>query len=90
VVRKSRLTFAGAEVKAIIPVSVGEAGNIIVSFTVLSYAGTLTITAVADPDHVPDLPILTRALQAELASITHAAGHVRAGSAIPRAGAARR
>lgn len=63
------LTFAGATVKAIIPVSVGEAGNATVSFTVLSYAGTLTITAVADPDHVPDLPTLTRALQAELASI---------------------
>jgi hypothetical protein len=40
-----------------------------VSFDVLSYAGTLTITTVADPDTVPDLSALTTALRAELAAL---------------------
>jgi hypothetical protein len=61
------ITFAGATVGAIIPVAVAEAGNTTVNFEVLSYAGTLTITAVADPDHVPDLATLTDGLRAELA-----------------------
>jgi diacylglycerol O-acyltransferase len=62
--------LAGAAVSTIIPVAVGEAGNITVSFVVLSYAGTLTITAVVDPDRVPDLPTLTTALEAELSVLT--------------------
>jgi hypothetical protein len=65
------ITFAGAPVKAIIPAAVGEAGNIAVSFEVLSYAGTVTITAIADPDHFPNLSILTDALQVELALLTN-------------------
>ena len=48
------------------PVRIGEAGNLTVSFLVVSYAGTLVVTAVADPDHVPDLPGLTAALRTEL------------------------
>jgi diacylglycerol O-acyltransferase / wax synthase len=35
-----------------------------------SYAGTLTITVIADPDHVPDLSVLAAALQAELDMLT--------------------
>ena len=35
-------------------------------FEVLSYAGTLTVTVIADPDHFPDLATLTDALRAEL------------------------
>jgi len=65
------ITFAGAPVKAIIPAAVGEAGNITVSFEVLSYAGTVTITAIADPDRFPDLSTLTDALQVELALLTN-------------------
>ncbi len=68
------ITFAGATVSAIIPVAVAEAGNITVSFEVLSYAGVLTITAVADPDHFPDLAILRDSLQAELALLTQGNG----------------
>jgi diacylglycerol O-acyltransferase / wax synthase len=64
------VAFAGAPVTSIIPAAVGEAGNITVSFEVLSYAGTVTITAIADPDHFPELPALTDALQAELALLT--------------------
>lgn len=64
------LSFAGAAVRAVIPLAIGEAGNITVSFDVLSYAGTLTIAVVADPDHVPDLPGLATLLRAELAALT--------------------
>lgn len=64
------ITFAGATVSGAIPVALGAAGNITVSFEVLSYAGTVTITAIADPDHFPDLPTLTDALNAELALLT--------------------
>ena len=60
------ISFAGTPILNIIPVAVAESGNITVAFDVLSYAGTLTITAVADPDHVPDLPVLAECLRAEL------------------------
>jgi len=60
------LSFAGAQIRAIVPVSVGESGNVTVSFLALSYAGTLTVTVIADRDAVPDLPDLAAALQAEL------------------------
>jgi len=63
------ITFGGATVRAIIPVGVAEAGNVTVSFDVLTYAGTLTITAVVDPDRFPDLPVLTGALHAELVAL---------------------
>ena len=43
----------------------------------LSYAGTLTLTAIIDPDHFPDPATLTDALRAELDQIT---GH----PAVPR------
>jgi diacylglycerol O-acyltransferase / wax synthase len=60
------LAFGGAPVAAIVPVAVGETGNLSVTFVALSYAGTLTITVVCDPDAVPDLPVLVEALQREL------------------------
>jgi WS/DGAT/MGAT family acyltransferase len=63
------ITFGGAAVRAIIPVGVGEAGNVTTGFEVLSYAGTLTVTAVVDPDRFPDLSTLTGALRAELAAL---------------------
>ena len=59
-------TLAGVPVAAIVPVAVGEAGNMTVSFVALSYAGTLTVSVVADPDAVPDLTVLAGALQREL------------------------
>lgn len=37
-----------------------------VAFAALSYASTLTVTVIADPDHLPDLPLLVAALQDEL------------------------
>jgi diacylglycerol O-acyltransferase len=68
------VTFGGTQVQAIIPAAVGEAGNATASFEVLSYAGTLTITAIVDPDHFPDVSTLTEALQAELALLTAGTG----------------
>ncbi len=61
-----RLTFGGSPISSAIPVGVAEGGNATVYFEVLSYAGTLTLAAIVDPDHFPDLDTLTEALGAEL------------------------
>lgn len=66
-------TLAGVPVSSIVPVALGEAGNVTVSFVVLSYAGTLTVTAVADAV-VRDLPVLERALQGELDALVGGPG----------------
>jgi diacylglycerol O-acyltransferase / wax synthase len=63
------LSLAGRTVEAIVPVAAGEAGNVTVSFDALSYAGTLAVTVMADRDRVPDLPVLTAALRAQLAAL---------------------
>jgi WS/DGAT/MGAT family acyltransferase len=60
------ITIGGSTVASIVPVASAETGNVRVSFDVLSYAGTLTITVVADPDTVPDLSDLTAALRRKL------------------------
>jgi len=60
------LTLAGARVESIIPLAVTDLGNVTVTFIALSYAGTLTVTAVADPDQLPDLSVLIDAVQTEL------------------------
>jgi hypothetical protein len=60
------LTFGGVPIAAVVPVSVGESGDVTVSFLALSYAGTLTVTVIADRDAVPDVAVLAAALQAEL------------------------
>jgi diacylglycerol O-acyltransferase / wax synthase len=44
-------------------------GSVTVSFAVLSDAGTLSVAVIADPEWVPDLPLLTGALRAELAAL---------------------
>jgi hypothetical protein len=44
-------------------------GNVGVSYDVLSYAGTLGVTVVADPDVVPDLDRLTELLSGALARL---------------------
>ena len=62
--------LAGHRVVSAIPVAVAEGGNTTVCFEVLSYAGALTITAIVDPDHGPDLDELTCSLQHQLDSIT--------------------
>ena len=59
------LVMAGCPVTAVLPLS-ATTGNVTVAFAALSYAGTLAITIVADPDACPDLPALRAALVAEL------------------------
>ena len=59
------MRLGGAPVVGLIPLS-ATTGNVTVAFAALSYADAFTITVVADPDHVPDLLLLTAALQAEL------------------------
>ena len=61
------LTFAGAPVRAVIPVP-NTTGNVTISFGALSYAGTLQITVLSDPSRAPDVSVLTGALRRELGS----------------------
>ncbi|QWZ07784.1 DUF1298 domain-containing protein [Nocardioides panacis] len=56
------VSFDGRRVVSAVPVVVAESGNSTVSFEVLSYAGTLTVAAVADPDHFPDQEVLRACL----------------------------
>ncbi|MEO9222026.1 MAG: wax ester/triacylglycerol synthase domain-containing protein [Mycobacteriaceae bacterium] len=65
---ETSLAVLGAVVSDVIPISVAT-GNVTVSFAVLSYAGKLTVTVIADPRACPDLQSLTHLLQDELASL---------------------
>ena len=62
---ESRLSFLQRPVTSIIALS-SAAGNVTVAFAVLSYAGSLTITVIADPDTCPDLSELRDLLEEEL------------------------
>ena len=62
------LTFAGAPVRAVIPIPATTTGNVTVTFGALSYAGTLRITVLSDPSRMPDVAVLTAALRQELGS----------------------
>lgn len=68
------ITVGGATVRGIVPLAVGNAGNLSVGFLALSYAGTLTVTVTADPDAVPDLPVLAAALQEQLDALAGGSG----------------
>jgi hypothetical protein len=61
-----RLAFGGVPIRAIVPVSVGDSGNVALSFLALSYHDVLTVTLIADPDAVPELSDLAAMVQAEL------------------------
>ncbi|GGN02396.1 putative diacyglycerol O-acyltransferase [Terrabacter tumescens] len=63
--------FCDRVVSSVVPVAVTP-GNVAVTFDVLSYAGTLGVTVVADPDVVPD--------QARLAGYLHEALSDRMGA----------
>ncbi|WP_330276248.1 WS/DGAT domain-containing protein [Lentzea sp. NBC_00516] len=67
-----RLSFLGAPVVDVIAVS-GISGNVTVAFVALSYAGTLNITAIADPERCPDLEVLAEGLRRELRVLSGAA-----------------
>jgi hypothetical protein len=59
------LAIAGAHVADAVPLSATQ-GNVGLAFAALSYAGRLTVTALLDPDVVPERHVLRRALQDEL------------------------
>lgn len=63
-----RLTLAGRTLVGIDPVTV-TAGNVGVAFAAFSYAGTLSVTVIADPSVVPEVEALTTALATELEQI---------------------
>jgi diacylglycerol O-acyltransferase / wax synthase len=70
---ESHFSLLGCPITSIIPLS-SASGNVTVSFAVLSYVGTLTITLIADPDTCPDLSDLRDALEEEvrvLSATTH-------------------
>jgi WS/DGAT/MGAT family acyltransferase len=62
------LLLGGHRVSALLPVAVNP-GNVGVSFDVMSYAGQLGVTLVADPSVVPDQDVLTVLLEDELAHL---------------------
>lgn len=63
---QATLCLDGSPVTSAIPISVGENGNVTVHFSVMSYAGTLTIAIIVDPDHFPDLDRLANALHDQI------------------------
>jgi len=65
----TRLSFLAAPVTDVIPVSI-TTGNVTVAFAVLSYAGTLTVTVIADPDTCPDVNALAQEVQDQLDLMT--------------------
>jgi hypothetical protein len=64
------LSFGGVRISAAAPIGVAEGGNSTVYFEVLTYDGTLTITAIIDPDHFPDGDVLAAALERQLSAIS--------------------
>lgn len=71
------LHFAGCPVTSATPVGVAEGGNVPVYFEVLSYAGTLTVAVVADPDHFNELRVLADHLRDELDGIARSSRDLR-------------
>lgn len=65
------LRLGGHPILEIIPLATAG-GNVTVSFAVLSYAGRLTITLIADPETCPDLGDLQEGLKRELDAVTGA------------------
>lgn len=63
-----RLRLAGAVVAEVLPLGI-VSGNVTVAFTVLSYAGTLTVAVAAEPAACPDLDALHGLLQDDLARL---------------------
>ncbi|HET7762378.1 MAG TPA: wax ester/triacylglycerol synthase domain-containing protein [Phycicoccus sp.] len=59
------LTVARSAVREVVPVATNP-GNVTVSFDALSYDGSLVVTVVSDPRHVPEAPRLAADLEAVL------------------------
>ncbi len=68
------VSFLGSTVSEVVPLAL-VAGNVAVSFAVLSYAGTtLAVTVVVDEDAFPDAGVLVGALQEELDALAPGPG----------------
>jgi diacylglycerol O-acyltransferase / wax synthase len=67
------MRLCGATVTEVIAMNT-MTGNVTVAFGALSYAGTLGITVVADPDHGPDVERLVVLLQRELDQLGRVGG----------------
>ena len=63
------MRLSGARVTGIIPLG-AISGNVTVAFAVLSYAGTLAITAIADPEACPDRAELCKELPRQMQDMT--------------------
>ncbi len=62
------VSLLGTRVREIVPI-VSTAGNVPVVVAALSYAGTLVLVVVADPDACPELDAVAADLRAELATM---------------------
>lgn len=60
--------LAGAPIRRIAPVTIAT-GNVSVAFAALSYAGSLAISVIVDPDLVPELDDVAQALRRELGGL---------------------
>jgi diacylglycerol O-acyltransferase / wax synthase len=65
----SALHLAGHRITTLIPMT-ATPGNAGLTFAALSYAGTMVISVIADPDIVPELPALADTLNRTLARLT--------------------
>lgn len=68
----STITVAGAPVTSIVPLIVST-GNVAVAFAALSYAGTLTVVVVVDPDVAPEVREVAEAVREQFRSIVASA-----------------
>lgn len=67
------LSLGGCRIVELIPVA-AISGNVGVAFAVLSYAGRLTVTVVADPDRCPDAARLAELVRINLGELTPSTG----------------
>jgi len=65
---RTPLALLGARIREIVPVTT-TTGNVPVVFGALSYAGTLTLTVVADPEACPEFETVVAALRADVAAL---------------------
>lgn len=72
----AQLTFGGNLVTEVLPVT-SITGNVCVSFAVMSYAGTIAVVIVADPERQPDVDVLGTLLQQELDTVTGSRNEAR-------------
>jgi WS/DGAT/MGAT family acyltransferase len=63
------LPLLGTTIRSITPITT-TAGNVTTAFAALSYAGTLTVSIISDPDRVPEHAVTAAALGAALRGLT--------------------